>query len=79
MTALTLAEALCMLLKQKGYSFFKESLMEKLSSIRDGWIFYNKKELQRVLEDMDDDSTNLWKTILVLFDKADNFPTEITE
>ena len=74
MTALTLAETLCMLLNKKAYSFSKETLMNKLSGIRDGWVFYNKKELPRVLENMDDSTVELWKTILALFGKEDNFP-----
>ena len=77
MTVLSLAETLCLLLKSKGVSYSKEQLIERLSCIRDGWVLFDKMQVQRVLEDMDKDLECLWNVVCSIFDEDKEAPLEM--
>ena len=37
--------------------------MEKLSTIRDGWMICNEKKVERIIEQMDEEQQKIWKVV----------------
>ncbi|MBP5753502.1 MAG: hypothetical protein J6W60_11705 [Treponema sp.] len=66
MFAVTIAEILRRKVEEKGFTYTKEALIEKLQTIHDGWIIHDLKKGDRVLESMDDEQKSLLDIVLAL-------------
>lgn len=60
----TRAEILRRRVEGKGFNYTKGALIEKLATIRDGWIIHNLKKADRLLEESDDEQEKCWKSRL---------------
>ena len=49
--------------KEAGLEYSKEALIDKLASIRDGWVIRDMKKAERVLEDMDEEQHKLMEIV----------------
>ena len=56
---ITMAEILRMKMADSGMTYTKEALIEKLATIRDGWVIRDMKKAERVLEEMDEEQKKL--------------------
>ena len=54
---------------EAGMVYSKEALIEKLATIRDGWIIRDMKKAERVLEEMDDEQRKLMDIVNNLVDE----------
>ncbi len=50
MIAITIAETFRKKVEENGILYTKEALIEKLTSIHDGWIIHDQKKVDRVVE-----------------------------
>lgn len=66
MIAVTIAEVLRKKVEDQGLMYTKESLIEKLSTIHDGWIIHDMKKADRVVEQLDDEQKVLLDIALSL-------------
>ena len=66
MTALTIAEVLRKKVEDQGMVYTRESLIEKLTTIHDGWIIHDMKKADRVVEQLDDEQRALLEIALSL-------------
>jgi len=64
LAAITIAEALRMKCKAKGFDITRAAMLDKLHNIRDAWVSRNGKQVIRKIEDtQDDEATRLWEYI----------------
>ena len=63
MTALMVGEILRKRMSEAGIEMNKITLMEKLSTIRDGWMICNEKKVERIIEQMDEEQQKIWKVV----------------
>lgn len=56
---ITIVEILRRKIEEAGMIYSKEALIEKLVTIRDGWVIRDMKQAERVLEEMDDEQRKL--------------------
>ena len=66
MFAVTLAEVLRRKVEENGLKYTKESLIEKLSTIHDGWIIHEMNKANRVVEQLDAEQEKLLNIALAL-------------
>ena len=66
MFAVTLAEVLRRKVEENGLEYTKESLIEKLSTIHDGWIIHEMNKANRVVEQLDAEQEKLLNIALAL-------------
>ena len=66
MAALTIAEVLRKKVEDQGMVYTRESLIEKLTTIHDGWIIHDMKKADRVVEQLDDEQRALLEIALSL-------------
>ena len=57
------AEILRRRMADAGMTYTKEALIEKLTTIRDGWVIRDAKKADRVLEDMDEEQEKLMEIV----------------
>ena len=70
MTALMIAEVLRQRMSSAGITISKPELMEQLGTIHDGWLIYDEKNVDRVVEDLDDQQKKLWEVVLAIPDRT---------
>ena len=56
---IAVVEVLRRKMAEAGLKYTKEALIEKLATIRDGWVIRDMKQAERVLEDMDEEQQKL--------------------
>ena len=56
---IAVVEVLRRKMAEAGLKYSKEALIEKLATIRDGWVIRDMKQAERVLEDMDEEQQKL--------------------
>lgn len=56
---IAVVEVLRRKMEEAGLVYSKEALIEKLATIRDGWVIRDMKHAERVLEEMDEDQQKL--------------------
>ena len=66
MTALMIAEVLRQRMSSAGITISKSELIEQLGTIHDGWLIYDEKNVDRVVEDLDDQQKKLWELVLAI-------------
>ncbi len=60
---ITAVEVLRRKTAEAGMVYSKEMLIEKLATIRDGWVIRDTKQAERVLEDMDEEQQKLMEIV----------------
>lgn len=60
---ITVAEIFRKKAEDAGMTYTKEALIEKLATIRDGWVIRDMKKAERVLEDMDEEQRKLMEIV----------------
>ena len=63
MMALSIAEVFRRKTEDAGSIYTKEALIDKLSTIRDGWLIRDLRKVDRVLEDMDEEQKTLMAVV----------------
>lgn len=63
MMAISMAEVFRRKAEDAGKTYTKEALIEKMSTIRDGWMIRDKNKVDRVLEEMDDEQKALMEIV----------------
>ena len=66
MIAVTVAEVLRKKMEENGFEYTKETLIEKLAAIHDGWIIHGMKKAERVVEQLDEEQEKLLEISLAL-------------
>ena len=66
MFAVAAAEVLRKKMEENGLAYTKESLIEKLTTIHDGWIIHDMKKADRVIEQLDEEQRKLLDISLAL-------------
>jgi len=61
--SITALEVLRRKIAEAGMVYSKEALIEKLATIRGGWVIRNMKQAERVLEDMDKEQQKLMEIV----------------
>ena len=63
---IAITETLRRKLEDAGLTYSKEKMIEKLTTIRDGWVIRDLKKAERVLESMDEEQQKLYDVVLKL-------------